>query len=259
MKYNLVAALTTKNEDWIIDKTLRSLSQYCDEIIVYDDGSDDDTEKICRSYDKVTWKVRDGHDPLTREEAKQRLELINLVREYDPDYVLLLDADEIPTPSIINFLDNADNNINLWRCRMINLWEDESKYRVDSYKTKFNTGVSWNPFLENAWVKYPLLKYDKNMQYQYDLSVQKGGCSQYHPAPENVSAPIGQQEDFYIIHYGKIAPDYFNEDRLKFYAAIESKDGKGSFDQRLEWHQEHNRTDTLQTVETKKEWFWPDK
>ena len=256
MKYNLIAALTTKNEDWIIDKTLRSLSQYCDEIIVYDDGSDDDTEKICRSYDKVAWKVRDSHDPLIREEAKQRLELINLVRERDPEYVLLLDADEIPTPSVIDFMNNVDSSINLWRCRMINLWEDKSKYRVDSYRTKFGTGVNFDPFGPHAWFKYPLLKYNRDIDYHYDINIQKGGCSQYHPAPGNVPKPIGQQEDFYIMHYGKIAPNYLNEDRLKFYASIEAKDGKGSFDQRLEWHQEHNRTDTLKTVETKKEWFW---
>ena len=40
--------------------------------------------------------------------------------------------------------------------------------------------------------------------------------------------------------------------------SIEEKDGKGSFESRLEWHKEHNRIDTLNTNLAKKEWFWND-
>ena len=257
--YNLIAGITTKNEEWIIDKTLNAVTQFCDKVVVYDDGSEDKTEEICKSYDKVVWKVRAPHDPLIREEAKQRLELINILGNYDPDYVLLLDADEIPTPSIVAFMDNINEDVNLLRARMINLWGNESKYRVDSYRTKFGTKVNWDPFAPNAWTKYPLLKYDKNITYTYNLNVQKGGCSQYHPAPGNSPQPVENQEDFYIMHYGKVAPDFLNQNRLKFYAEIEAKDGRGTFEQRLEWHQEHNRLETLKTRETDANWLWKNK
>ena len=256
MKHKLVAGLTSKNEDWIIDKTLQSLNQYCDKIVVYDDGSTDNTENICRSYDKVIWKVRSKHDPLQREEAKQRLELIEILRDQDPDYVLLLDADEIPTPNIVNFLDNLNEDVALWRTRMINLWEDESKYRVDSYQTKFGTTVNWDPFGESGWFKYVLMKMDKNVNYEYDLNVQKGGCSRYHPAPENPSGTVKDQDDFYTIHYGKLCPTYLNGEKIKFYSEIEEKDGRGDVSSRLDWHQEHGRTDTTQTKDTDPSWFW---
>ena len=256
MKHKLVAGLTSKNEDWIIDKTLQSLNQYCDKIVVYDDGSTDNTENICRSYDKVIWKVRPEHHPLQREEAKQRLELIEILKDQDPDYVLLLDADEIPTPSIVNFIENINEDVALWRTRMINLWEDESKYRVDSYQTKFGTTVNWDPFGASPWFKYVLMKMDKNVNYQYDLNVQKGGCSQYHPAPENPNGIVKEQDDFYTIHYGKLCPTYLNGEKIEFYSKIEEKDGRGDLSSRLDWHQEHGRVDTIQTKETDPLWFW---
>ena len=46
--YNLIAGITTKNEEWIIDKTLNAVTQFCDKVVVYDDGSEDKTEEICK-------------------------------------------------------------------------------------------------------------------------------------------------------------------------------------------------------------------
>lgn len=256
MNKKIIAALTTKNEQWIIKKTLEALNKFCDKIIIYDDNSSDLTEEICRSFNKVDWFVRHKHDPLIREEAKQRLELINIVKNYDTDYLLLLDADEIPTPSIIPFLENAPSQVVGWQIRMINLWEDENKYRIDSYQTKFGTQVNWQPFSDNFWGKYPLIKFDKNFNYTYDLNVQKGGCSAYHPAPSNLQGEIKFTEDFYLIHYGKISKEFISEEKLKFYANIDVKNGKGSYEERIDWYKEHSRIDTLKTEKTKKEWLW---
>ena len=54
----LIAALTTKNEDWIIEKTLSILTKFCDKIIILDDSSEDNTENICKSFNKVEWHLR---------------------------------------------------------------------------------------------------------------------------------------------------------------------------------------------------------
>lgn len=256
MNKKIIAGITTKNEEWIIRKTLEAVDKFCDKIIIYDDNSTDSTEEICRSFSKVDWFVRPSHDPLVREEAKQRLELINLLKNYDTDYVLLLDADEIPTPSIVSFIEKISPETTAWKIRMINLWEDQSKYRVDSYRTKFGTQVNWEPFSDNFWAKYPLIKFDKNYDYAYDLNVQKGGCSPYHPAPSNLEGKIDFTEDFYIIHYGKISKDFITQEKIEFYAKIDEKNGKGSYKDRIDWYKEHSRVDTLQTKETKKEWFW---
>ena len=252
---NLVAGLTTKNEESIIQKTLSVLEKICDNIIVYDDGSVDRTEEICRSFKKVDWKVRSSHDPLLREEAKQRLELIEILRDYNPQYVLLLDADEIPTPSIVEYL-QTENIPNLTGCSVINLWGDESQYRCDSYTTKFGTSVNWDPFSSKPWLKYPLLRFDASRKYEYDMHVQKGGCSKYHPSPNNPGDEVLLTNTFHLIHYGKISSDYLDGTRLEFYSSIEERDNRGTFAQRLDWNKEHNRNDTLQLKAVDPHWFW---
>jgi glycosyltransferase involved in cell wall biosynthesis len=276
MNCSVVAGITTKNEEWIIDKTLHAVTQFCDKVIVYDDGSTDKTEEICRSYNKVIWKVRPSHNSLDRQEAQQRLELINFMGPLDPDYVLLLDADEIPTPEIVNFIDIAlatpqdlpphpegkvytSQDINLWSAKMVNLWGDESSYRCDSYKTYFDTDVRWDPFIPGSWKKHCLMKYNKNKKYEYNLKVQTGGTSKLHPCPKNIEQPICHQDNFLIMHYGKLSSSYLNGDVLKYYAKIQSKAGDQSYEERIAWHIEHNRIDTLKTRSTSKEWFWKDK
>ena len=139
---------------------------------------------------------------------------------------------------------------------MINLWQDENNYRVDSYTTAFGTSVNWNPFGPEAWFKYPLMKYDPDIDYTYRLDVQKGGCSSFHPSPENSTKPVQNQEDFYIIHYGKLAEDYLNGERFKFYSKIEELDGKGAYEHRMRHHLEHNRPETLLTKIFPDERFW---
>lgn len=252
IKHKIIGGITTKNEDWIIERTLKALNNFCDEIIVYDDGSTDKTEEICKSFDKVDWFVRPPHDPLKREEAKQRLELIELLKTKNPDYVILLDADEIPTPNIMSFLENMDNSTT-WKVRMINLWEDESKYRCDTSK---NGLINFNPFGKKFWGKYPLLKFDSKYNYKYNLHIQKGGCSPYHPSPVNLTGKISQTDDFYIIHHGPISEFYTSGKKHEFYSKIEEKDGKGSYKQRLEHHKSCLNLNNVQTKPTKKEWFW---
>ena len=242
MKHKVIAGITTKDEDWIIEKPLNALTNFCEKIIVYDDGSTDDTEKICRSYNKVEWHVRPKHNPLDREEAKQRLELVNILDTYEPEYILLLDADEVPTPSIVDFLESIDTSIGLWKSRMINLWDNDTMYRVDGYVNRYGQNINWDPFSANAWVKYPLMKYDSSISY--------------HPTPQNPAGPVREQENFYIIHYGKISPTFLNGEKNEFYAKIEEKDGRGDFDSLLSRHRESNRVDTLITKPIDKSWIW---
>jgi glycosyltransferase involved in cell wall biosynthesis len=247
MKYKIVGGVTTKDEEWIIEKTLGALDRICDSIIVYDDGSTDKTEEISRSFKKVDWHVRPKHNPLKREEAKQRLELINLLRPQEPDYVILLDADEILTPSIIPFLDKMDDSTT-WKIRQVQLWTDEDHYRTDQY----------DPFITNFHGKYPLFKFDPTYPYTYNLNVQKGGCSPYHPAPTNLPGKISTTDDFYLIHYGMIGDFYTSGEKHKFYAQIESLSNRGTYQQRLNHHIYHKRMDNLKTTPVKREWFWND-
>lgn len=256
MKYKIITAITTKNEDWIIDKTLKVVSEFSDEIIVYDDGSTDRTKEICLSYDKVKWYERPLHDWWKREEALQRKELIDLLQKHNPDYVFLLDADEIPTPKVINFINNIDKNVNLWSVRMINLWKNEDNYRIDRFRTSNGSNINWDPFSEDAWRKYVFMKYDSNINYYYDITLQSGGCSDYHPAPNNTPKPHVKTEDFYILHYGKISKDYVSGESDKFYAKIAQCWGKGTYEERLKHNTICRVEGNIQLKTVLKEWKW---
>ena len=212
----LVCGITTKNEEWIIGKTLSAISKLCDKIVVLDDNSTDRTEDICRSFEKVEWYVREKRDPYDRKEAAGLNHLFQLVALHNPDYILILDADEIPTPSFVDFYNNIDESVNAWTVRMINLWGDEEHYRIDHYRTNSGVNVNWNPFIDNAWSKTLLIKYNKDYEYKYNLDIQKGGTSKFHPAPANLVGKIKKTDDFYIIHYGKLNKSFTSGEKEKF-------------------------------------------
>jgi glycosyltransferase involved in cell wall biosynthesis len=256
---SLITAITTYNEDWIINKTLDIVSKFSDLIIVYDDGSIDRTEEIARSYEKVKWYVRKKKDMSRRLEAQQRLELLNIVKKYNPEYLMLLDADEIPTKSVFNFLNNIKNSIyKSWKVRVINLWFSEKYYRVDSYTTKFNTQVNWNPFHKKLkpLTKCPLFKFDIHKQYYYDLNVDWGGCSRYHPAPENIDGDVLLTDDFCILHYGWLKNTARTNKIKKIVEYNLAANSTFNYDNRMEWHQSHSQDAKSIFMPAKEDWFW---
>lgn len=253
----LVAGITTKNESWIINKTLSILTKFCDKIIILDDNSDDNTVDICKQYDKVKVHIREKRKNIwDRKEAEGLNELFQLCGKYNPEYILMLDADEIPTPSFIKFFKNIDKKINAWSVRMINLQPDENHYRIDKFKSGTGAFINHDPFDKNGWRKTVLVKYDKNYNYLYNLKVQKGGTSRNHPSPMNISQPIKLTEDFYVIHYGKLNKNYINGQKDHFYALIESHDGKGSYQHRLNHHRMCRTGGKPIIKKCNKKWFW---
>lgn len=256
MKYNVVCGITTKDEEWIIEKTLNAVNEFCDSIIVYDDGSTDKTEEICKSFDKVIWKVRPPHNQFLWGLSIQKLELIELLKPQQPDYVLLLDADEIPTPSIIPFIENIDESTTSWRIRMVNLYGSEDTYRSDKFTSLGGSKINHDPFGKEFWGKYPLFKFNYNKSYTYDLGVQIGGCSRHYPAPNNLDGKIIQTDDFYLIHYNFLSEFYLSGKKHEFYARVEEEWGKGSFEERLKHHTSCIGLEHLKLSPTQKEWFW---
>ena len=251
--------MRTKDEDWIIDKTLRCLANFCEKVVIYDDQSTDRTEEICRSHDFVDWRAGPPRDEFFWNAGQQATDLFNFVSEHDPDYVFMLDADEIPTPSVIDFFDSINGGVNLWKTRMVNLFKDDKHYRTDRYVSQTGSNIDWNPFSADAWSKHTLLKYNKNFNYSYEpLMIGLGSFGRFHPAPNNTPPPQSPTEDFYIIHYGKISPSFLSGKKQEFYARNDEAAGVGSYESRLRHHISCSGFGKEKTtlVRCKEEWFW---
>lgn len=95
------AIILTKNEEKNIKKCLKSLN-WCDEIIVIDDFSNDKTIKIAK---KLGTKVYQRH--LNNDFAAQR----NFgLKKAKGEWVLFIDADEIVSPQLKNEIKNMVNS-----------------------------------------------------------------------------------------------------------------------------------------------------
>lgn len=254
MKINkkVIAGIPCKNEEKIIAKNLSALSNFCFKIIVVDDGSTDKTEEICKSFPKVEFYKRIKKDTKHREDGKQRQEIIDYIKPHNPDYCLFLDADEIPSPDIVKFINNIDININLWRLPWLHLWKDENHYRVDSYKTSSGNMITWDPY-NGGQRKGFLMKFDPNIKYEYIINKP---CS-VPMEPKNVPLPHSTTEKTRIIHWGKIS-DYFTSGKKdEEYAVMRSYVYKKmNVKQRIRHHEACRSDKTLKLKPIKKEWHW---
>ena len=233
MKYNIVSALCIRNEEWILPRTLDILSAFSNKIIILDDNSTDNTKDICLSYDKVDyedWPARENM--ILRQEGLRKQRNIDRVKQYNPDYVFFVDADEIPTPNIMDFFDKIDESINLWTLPWYHLWKDEDHYRVDSFVTKHGVPIKMDPF-GGAQRKGHIMKYDTTIDYKFDVSLHKSVPME----PMNIPKPHSTIDNVGIIHYGKIRNSFLNGEKNKYYAKVESQTQNHNYEQRIVHHE----------------------
>ena len=94
----VIALLPIKNEAWVLEHTLASLSAFCDVIVVSDQHSTDGSPEICRRFPKV---VMLGSPPAGEPDLPKqaRWRLLDAARSYDGTNLLWwTDADELPAP-----------------------------------------------------------------------------------------------------------------------------------------------------------------
>ena len=100
----LSVAIITFNEDRIIQKNLEAVKDLADEIVIIDSFSTDATEEICRKFPKVKF-IQHQFEGF----GKQKNFAIS---QCSGDWILFLDADEIPDDTAKNSIKNivAESN-----------------------------------------------------------------------------------------------------------------------------------------------------
>lgn len=98
MRPTIFCLTPVKNEEWIIDRFLKSASIWADKIIISDQGSTDKTVEIAQRFPKVT--IIDNSKLTEFNEQNMRAPLFEEARKYPEKKLLIsLDADEIFTPN----------------------------------------------------------------------------------------------------------------------------------------------------------------
>jgi len=99
----LSACLIVKNESEVIGRCLDSLYDAVDEIIIYDTGSNDGTQDICKSYSKV--KLIQGY--WNMDFARARNESF---KHATSDYLMWADADDVLEDFTVDWIKKAKEN-----------------------------------------------------------------------------------------------------------------------------------------------------
>lgn len=102
----IITLVPVKNESWILDFSLKNFSLFSDEIIMLDDGSEDDSAAVASRHEKVTIIPYKDNEPLVNM-SKRRSALLDAGRKANGTHFVCLDADEIVSEKILeSFRDN---------------------------------------------------------------------------------------------------------------------------------------------------------
>ncbi len=135
----IVGICRIRNEQGVIENTLKHLMGKVDEVYVFDDFSTDDTIKICNSFKFVKKIIRSSSwasNPQQRLylEGKHRQVIYEACLEAKPEWVYYFDADEYVDFENIDF---NDTNVGGYSMRFFDYYitpEDEKKHYL---KRKF--------------------------------------------------------------------------------------------------------------------------
>ncbi|MFA5879705.1 MAG: glycosyltransferase family 2 protein [Candidatus Margulisiibacteriota bacterium] len=141
----IITLIPIKNEDWILDYTLKNISKFSDYIIVADQMSEDKSREICKKYEKVI--LLDNKEKF--HSNKVRWQMLDAARNFEGNnFIFSIDADEFISPLIKEKLIKIQNNIypgTTISFQWIQLCEPFGYYRNDGvWKNSFKPIAFWD-------------------------------------------------------------------------------------------------------------------
>ena len=129
----ITAIYRVKNEARFIEQSIKSVIDFCSEIIVLDDNSTDKTVEICSSFDKVSDIIKPRGTEL--DEVRDRNYLFETAQKNNPDFILSVDGDEIFMPNASEVLFEEISIIycdsDVFDFQFLTLWDNVNTIRVD--------------------------------------------------------------------------------------------------------------------------------
>jgi len=131
----ITAMYVIKNEERWIEKSLRSTSEVCNEIVILDNGSTDNTVKICKSFSNVMDIQINPKPHLPFDETKGKNTVLQMALKRNPDFILYLDGDEVFQPNakkiLFKELTTIHPNSYVFEFQVLHMWDRKNMYRYD--------------------------------------------------------------------------------------------------------------------------------
>ena len=196
---SITLAMLVKNEAGrYLEQVLEQAAQYIDRAVILDDASEDDTVEVCRGILKnVPLTLVSNRESYFNNEIVLRKQLWQMALETEPDWIIILDADEIfeaGAPEELRKLAQQPD-IYYYSFRLYDMW-DETHYREDEY---------WNA---HRWYRPFWVRYQPGFSYIWKETPQH--CGRF---PINLGELRGETSELRIKHLGWMRP----KDRLNKY------------------------------------------
>lgn len=226
----ITLALTVRNEEGkFIKRMLTHAMQYVSNIVILDDASTDNTVEVCEGILKdFPHKIYKNDEPMmvNLKESESKKKLWNLTIKENPDWILLLDADELFEDWGISVLPQIVNDIDfdVYYFKIYHMWDDEEHYRVDGL---------WKP----EYYRIYLLRYQPNYEYTWD---NRGLHCYRHPY--NINNMPGCYCYVRLRHYGHFTKEIRNA-KYKLYTQL---DPNGVFEYKSHYNSILSENPTLE-------------
>jgi glycosyltransferase involved in cell wall biosynthesis len=210
----LVTGILTRNEgDRYLKEVLDDISVYTNGLVILDNASTDDTVSICLSYPKLLDLEIDSTD-FRINELHLRKKLVELCLAQRPNWVLILDADEIMEDNfkieLPSLMEAPRETVKWYSFYHYHFWGSREFYRVDKLWKPHNSAIC-------------MFRVDESINYSW--TSKPFACGR---VPTSLSREPGKKTSIRIKHYGYANP----KDIKKKYEWYKAQDPTGKYHQK---------------------------
>jgi glycosyltransferase involved in cell wall biosynthesis len=207
----ITLAMLVRNEAGrYLERVLKHAAQYIDCAVILDDASEDNTMEVCKkALQNIPLTLVSNNQPSFHNEIILRKQLWELAVGTGPDWILILDADEIFEERAVKELRSlaANPEIEVYYFRLYDMW-DEDHYREDEY---WRAHHYYRPFM---------VRYVPGFPYHWRETPQH--CGRF---PHNITELRGATSSLRVKHLGWMKP----ADRLAKYYRYKKLDPFGQY------------------------------
>ena len=208
----ITLAMLVRNESGrFLERVLKQATEYIDHAVILDDASEDNTALLCQEIlQRVPLTLHSNKEPQFYNEILLRKQLWDLAISTQPEWIVILDADEMfeeEAPKQLRELLTHSLNIDYYSFRLFDMWT-EAHYREDllwqAHKYYRPFAVRYIPEFQTEWQETP----------QH--------CGRF---PKNIIDLRGGTSPLRIKHLGWLRP----QDRLNKYYRYKKLDPHGAY------------------------------